>query len=468
MPVLQGGFILDDVMLRFRDPAPSARQFPPKYVRRIVDLAWDNVYKQVVGIQENYSTKSAMISFVLDRQNYTLPDDFFKMRQVRRTGGVSDEYPLWPTTSTNKDLGSATWPLPRNQVVTDSNSATPETYYLEGNMIGFIPIPAAAQTDAVTLEYVPASPALSYSTLIWKSLGTTAEVESGNIDAVAGVSGLANDNISDWKMLIDAALPGWTTYSASIDTTDPYVGDSCLEFVGTTQNTSEQKASQMLYGILYTSIGSETPAIDPINLGNDTSDWFVFPLYINNPSFLNSSAGAGGVEVVISCGSYLGIIFASSTTNTGISAGWNLFAIQKSSFTLSVGSSWSSVLGIAVQTLWRGGNADSIVWRGDDMAVIPNNDIVWTSRTSLGGGLNVISPSDARLVLPRYAGVGIAGGLDEWIVLEALLRLQSAVGDPAAVGTARLRDEVKWSTINTLSDRSLQTLPRIGESRRRF
>lgn len=472
--------IFSEVQIRARDL--TGRDHRPAFIRRIIQHSWDSIYREIVNIQEDFFLKKATISFVADQRHYNLPADYFKMRQVRRTGGVTDEYPLEPTQSTNKDEWTAPWPLPRYQVVTDSDSNTPTHYYIEARQIGMIPAPSVTTTDAVTLEYIPTSPRLAFVPVIFDSadLDSPADVEEGVVSTswwtAAGSSfgvGAVPSTEYRWRMLAD-----------TFQVTDSVTGITYTEYASATPRIERVKVLRGTTALTFSGV-SQTLALGPtargagfewgntsltgpiLDLGSATTDHVIFSVYVWDASRLTGTNPRVAMLFYTSSGNTYATSHAVPADITVVT-GWNHFAVRKSSFTTTGSPSWQSIAYIRMH--FRNDEPDWVSTTQqftldgfmvvDATGIIAGNITNITSQTTLDElGLTRDGPAAIREL--AYSD------LNEWLVIESVLRLQMQTGKPES-GLIRLREEVRRNVLQSMPQRQLQRMPHIGDSRRRL
>lgn len=119
-------------------------------VTREVNAKYLETYSAVVSVFEDYYSEKTTASTVADQQEYTLPTDLYKLRRVEINYDITNS-----STATRRAL-----PVSLDAVLRDLgglNSITPyrsPAYYLRGTKIGFLPIPNAAGTNAITYWYI--------------------------------------------------------------------------------------------------------------------------------------------------------------------------------------------------------------------------------------------------------------------------------------------------------------------------
>lgn len=123
----------------------------------------------------NFLEKTKTMSTVASQQFYTLPYDYKKLISVTVTIGSTVYTPLeCQSRKVWEDLNQST----------STTSDTPEWYFIFNGQLGFWPMPASANTDAITFTYLRATPNLSMAdyttgTIVSVANGGTAVVGSG-------------------------------------------------------------------------------------------------------------------------------------------------------------------------------------------------------------------------------------------------------------------------------------------------
>jgi len=118
---------------------------------REINKQYHRVISAVVEVFEDYYITEATADTVEDQQEYTLPTDFSKIRRVEINYDIdnanstfSRAFPI-NIDEVRHDLGHATTGVTvvRNPI-----------YYLQGNIIGFIPVPTEVGDEAIKIWYV--------------------------------------------------------------------------------------------------------------------------------------------------------------------------------------------------------------------------------------------------------------------------------------------------------------------------
>lgn len=140
---------------------PTATDWTEAELNTLVNVYYHQVYAAAVEVYEDYKVSTSNITTIADQQEYSLPTDLFKIRRVEVNYDVSNanSIPLRalpvPMDSVRRDLGN------QNLGVTIQRSPV---YFLRGTVIGFIPVPDKAGTNAIKIWYVPTLSDLSDDT----------------------------------------------------------------------------------------------------------------------------------------------------------------------------------------------------------------------------------------------------------------------------------------------------------------
>lgn len=141
---------------------PTAADFTNAEIDRLINVYYHKVYSAVVNVFEDYAPLStANATTVADQQEYSLPSDFLKLRRVEINYDVSNAnsaplraFPM-PMDQVRRDLGNTNLGV---------NILRNPFYFLRGSVIGFIPVPTRAGTNAIKFWYSPVLSDLSADT----------------------------------------------------------------------------------------------------------------------------------------------------------------------------------------------------------------------------------------------------------------------------------------------------------------
>lgn len=133
--------------VRFFIDEPTQQNFTDKDILYAINVAQQDVAKEIVHEYEDYFEKQADLNpsgggTVPGVELYTLPNDFLKFKRIERT-----------------DTGEEILPVDLNEKVTNSTSlvnlvqpGSPLEYYITGNNLGLTPTPQS--TTPLRLTYV--------------------------------------------------------------------------------------------------------------------------------------------------------------------------------------------------------------------------------------------------------------------------------------------------------------------------
>jgi len=130
----------------------TAADWTDAELNALINRYYHEVYSAIVNVFENYETTTAQSNSVADQQEYNLPSDVLKVRRVEINYDVAaaNSAPMRalpvPMDAVRRDLANT------NLGVTINRGPV---YYLRGDVIGFIPIPTRAGTNAIQIWYAP-------------------------------------------------------------------------------------------------------------------------------------------------------------------------------------------------------------------------------------------------------------------------------------------------------------------------
>lgn len=120
-------------------------------LNRIINKNYHRVVTSVIDVFEDYYLTEATADIVADQQEYALPSDFYKMRRVEINYDID---------SSNSSF-SRCLPMNIDQVRYNLGNANigvkilrNPSYYIQGDLIGFIPIPTTAGDEAIKIWYI--------------------------------------------------------------------------------------------------------------------------------------------------------------------------------------------------------------------------------------------------------------------------------------------------------------------------
>lgn len=130
-------------------------------VEREVNNGYHEVVTAVVEVFEDYYLTEATADSVADQQEYALPSDFFKMRRVE-IDYDPDNSSSSPQLATQIEIDQVRRDLGyENAGITVLRNPA---YYVQGDILGFIPVPTESGTDAIKIWYIKVQSDLSNNT----------------------------------------------------------------------------------------------------------------------------------------------------------------------------------------------------------------------------------------------------------------------------------------------------------------
>ena len=141
---------------------PTATDWTNAELNLLINTYYHKVHSAVVNVFEDYAPLSTSnMTTVANQQEYSLPSDLLKLRRVEINYDVSNAnsaplraFPM-PMDSVRRDLGNT------NLGVTILRNPF---YFLRGSVVGFVPVPTRAGTDAIKVWYNPVLTDLSADT----------------------------------------------------------------------------------------------------------------------------------------------------------------------------------------------------------------------------------------------------------------------------------------------------------------
>lgn len=148
-----------DTRVRFLIDEPQAQNFTDGDIYTAINIAQQDVAKEITHIYEDYFEKQAALNpsgtagsgTIPGTEFYTLPSDFLKFKRVERTDTGEPITPI--------DQNEKMWNSSNLVNIVQQNASL--SYYVTGNSIGFNPIPATV--IPVTMTYVYRLPDLDFS-----------------------------------------------------------------------------------------------------------------------------------------------------------------------------------------------------------------------------------------------------------------------------------------------------------------
>ena len=118
---------------------------------RIINENYHRLVTAIVEVYEEYYMTEATADTVANQQEYALPSDFFKIRRVELNYDIS---------SSNSSF-SRCLPINMDEIRYNLGNANTSvtvvrnpSYYVQGSLIGFIPIPTNAGDEAIKIWYI--------------------------------------------------------------------------------------------------------------------------------------------------------------------------------------------------------------------------------------------------------------------------------------------------------------------------
>jgi hypothetical protein len=128
---------------------------------RIINKHYQRVATAAMETFENYYITESTTDTDEDVQEYELPSDFWKMRRVEINYNIADADSTF-SRALPIDLDQVRGNLENTN--TGVNVLRNPTYYLQGNIIGFRPIPDAIGDEAIKIWYVKQVPDMTLDT----------------------------------------------------------------------------------------------------------------------------------------------------------------------------------------------------------------------------------------------------------------------------------------------------------------
>lgn len=134
--------------VRFLIDEPTPQNFTDSDITLALNVAQQDVSKEIVHIYEDYFEKQADLNpagggTIAGTEFYTLPSDFLKFKRIERT-----------------DTGEPLTPIDQNEkqwnnfgLVTVVTSTMPLSYYVTGNSLGLNPVPQTVIPIRMTYNY---------------------------------------------------------------------------------------------------------------------------------------------------------------------------------------------------------------------------------------------------------------------------------------------------------------------------
>lgn len=131
----------------------SAADWTDAQVDREVNYAYMQVYTAVIETYEDYYRTRVTTGSVEDQQEYELPDDFYKVRRVEikyASDGEGRKAEPYVFDQQSRSLSA-----------TNQGSTARPLYYLNGNFMGFTPVPSTTISTAISMWYIKQVPELT-------------------------------------------------------------------------------------------------------------------------------------------------------------------------------------------------------------------------------------------------------------------------------------------------------------------
>ena len=460
--------IFDEAKLRFGDV--TSREFAPKLLKRVIQHAYGQVRNQIVRKNPWLFEKDFLFDWTSGTQQYNLPEDFLYELAMRRTGSVSQPYPLGRAGARDRDTTNSYYPY--DQTNSSSITGNPTHYYLIGKKAGFVPTPNATLVSAATLTYVPSTPKVGEFSYILDPVTSPTAVEVNNLltgdkpyfNTTVGL--IVQDNFTDttgaWKCpsITMAAINEWYGSFDVREVFDTGViwGKSALQAVFTPSNP-------IFHTGLEFNFDYKNPA--PVDLSEATHLSWSFHI-LDQDSLDVIQAASSTVTFAVLNDTPDSSLYTFDTSDFLI--GNNIWIVSRDQFNDGgVGAIWSSVDRFQFQfkqsvNLEVIGKVHTITFDGlavMDLSEVDNapSSLILHGTAPWEEGLwqgEINRPEHQEFV--------------EWVILETLLRMDDMTGrgleDRARKGFESMRADVSNNVLRLLNDRQRDSLPRIRSPRR--
>ena len=118
---------------------------------RIINKHYHRVVTSVIDVFENYYITEATADTVADQQEYALPSDFWKIRRVVINYDISSSNASF-SRCLPVDIDEIRYNLGNTN--TGVTVVRNPSYYLQGDLIGFLPVPTNDGDEAIKIWYI--------------------------------------------------------------------------------------------------------------------------------------------------------------------------------------------------------------------------------------------------------------------------------------------------------------------------
>lgn len=136
----------------------TAAAFSDALILRQVNLAYREIYAEIVENNENFFATTALIDYVNGTERYTLPDadKILRVEFTTALGIPADKRAVWIDLALRDDYVG--------QVGSSVVAEDFRRVYLFGNTIGVVPVPTSTVTGALRVYYAPPATDLTAGT----------------------------------------------------------------------------------------------------------------------------------------------------------------------------------------------------------------------------------------------------------------------------------------------------------------
>lgn len=120
-------------------------------LNRAINKAYHRVFTAVVDVYEDYYITEATADTVGSQQEYSLPSDFYKIRRVEINYDIENSNTAF-SRALPINLDSVRYRLANTN--SGATTITNPSYYIQGDILGFLPIPSNNGDEAIKIWYV--------------------------------------------------------------------------------------------------------------------------------------------------------------------------------------------------------------------------------------------------------------------------------------------------------------------------
>ena len=117
---------------------------------RVINKQYHRVVTSVIEVFEDYYLTESTADTVANQQEYSLPTDFFKTRRVELNYDISDSNSSF-SRCLPINIDEVRYNLGNTNI--GATIVTNHSYYIQGDLIGLIPIPSLAGDEAIKIWY---------------------------------------------------------------------------------------------------------------------------------------------------------------------------------------------------------------------------------------------------------------------------------------------------------------------------